>query len=55
MDPARFERLPARRGLRVGIPAHALLQRLSAIEIPTFVANGDLLILPRATHTCSPG
>ena len=35
-----------------GIPNHALLERLSAITQPTFVANGDAdpMILPRYTH-----
>jgi hypothetical protein len=35
-----------------GIPDHALLQRLSAIEVPTFVANGDRdpMILPRYSY-----
>jgi len=35
-----------------GIPNHALLQRVSAIELPAFVANGDSdpMILPRYTH-----
>jgi pimeloyl-ACP methyl ester carboxylesterase len=35
-----------------GIPDHALLQRLSAIELPVFVANGDSdpMILPRYSH-----
>jgi pimeloyl-ACP methyl ester carboxylesterase len=30
-----------RRGVRLGIPDHAKLQRLSAVEMPVFVANGD--------------
>jgi pimeloyl-ACP methyl ester carboxylesterase len=35
-----------------GIPNHALLQRLGAIELPVFVANGDSdpMILPRYSH-----
>jgi pimeloyl-ACP methyl ester carboxylesterase len=35
-----------------GIPAHALLQRVSAIEMPVFVANGDSdpMILPRYSY-----
>jgi pimeloyl-ACP methyl ester carboxylesterase len=35
-----------------GIPNHALLQRVSAIEAPVFVANGDSdpMILPRYSH-----
>jgi pimeloyl-ACP methyl ester carboxylesterase len=35
-----------------GIPDHALLQRLSAIEMPVFVANGDSdpMILPHYSH-----
>ena len=35
-----------------GIPDHALLQRVSAIEMPVFVANGDSdpMILPRYSH-----
>jgi pimeloyl-ACP methyl ester carboxylesterase len=35
-----------------GIPDHALLQRLSAIEVPVFVANGDSdpMILPRYSY-----
>ena len=35
-----------------GIPDHSLLQRVSAIEMPVFVANGDSdpMILPRYTH-----
>ena len=35
-----------------GIPDHALLQRLSCIEMPVFVANGDSdpMILPRYSH-----
>jgi len=35
-----------------GIPNHALLQRVSAIDLPVFVANGDSdpMILPRYTH-----
>jgi pimeloyl-ACP methyl ester carboxylesterase len=37
---------------RWGIPNHALLQRVSAIEAPVFVANGDSdpMILPRYSH-----
>jgi pimeloyl-ACP methyl ester carboxylesterase len=35
-----------------GIPNHALLQRLEAIHLPVFVANGDSdpMILPRYSH-----
>src|SRR5262249_44724508 len=35
-----------------GIPNHALLQRVSAISLPVFVANGDSdpMILPRYSH-----
>jgi pimeloyl-ACP methyl ester carboxylesterase len=35
-----------------GVPDHALLQRVSAIQAPTFVANGDgdPMILPRYSH-----
>ena len=35
-----------------GIPDHALLQRLAAIDMPVFVANGDSdpMILPRYTY-----
>jgi len=35
-----------------GIPDHALLQRLSALEMPVFVANGDSdpMILPRYSY-----
>jgi len=35
-----------------GNPNHALLQRVSAIDLPVFVANGDSdpMILPRYTH-----
>jgi pimeloyl-ACP methyl ester carboxylesterase len=35
-----------------GIPNHALLQRVAAIELPAFVANGDSdpMILPRYSH-----
>jgi pimeloyl-ACP methyl ester carboxylesterase len=35
-----------------GIPDHALLQRIAAIELPVFVANGDSdpMILPRYSH-----
>jgi pimeloyl-ACP methyl ester carboxylesterase len=35
-----------------GVPDHALLQRVSAIELPTFVANGDSdpMIVPRYTY-----
>ena len=35
-----------------GIPDHALLQGLSAIDMPVFVANGDSdpMILPRYSH-----
>lgn len=35
-----------------GIPDHGLLQRVSAIDVPVFVANGDSdrMILPRYSH-----
>jgi pimeloyl-ACP methyl ester carboxylesterase len=35
-----------------GIPNHALLERVAAIELPVFVANGDsdAMILPRYSH-----
>jgi len=35
-----------------GIPDHALLQRLSGIDLPVFVANGDSdpMILPRFSY-----
>ena len=35
-----------------GIPDHGKLQRLAAIEQPTFVANGDgdLMLPPRLSH-----
>jgi pimeloyl-ACP methyl ester carboxylesterase len=35
-----------------GIPNHALLQRVEAIDLPVFVANGDSdpMILPRYSH-----
>jgi hypothetical protein len=35
-----------------GIPDHALLQRLSCLEMPVFVANGDSdpMILPHYSH-----
>jgi pimeloyl-ACP methyl ester carboxylesterase len=35
-----------------GIPDHALLQRVSAIEVPVFVANGDSdpMILPHYSY-----
>ena len=35
-----------------GIPDHSLLQRLSAIDVPVFVANGDSdpMILPRYSY-----
>jgi pimeloyl-ACP methyl ester carboxylesterase len=35
-----------------GIPCHALLQRLSALKMPVFVANGDSdpMILPHYSH-----
>jgi pimeloyl-ACP methyl ester carboxylesterase len=37
---------------RWGIPNHSLLQRVSAIDLPVFVANGDRdpMILPRYTY-----
>ena len=35
-----------------GIPNHAMLQRIGAIRVPVFVANGDSdpMILPRYSH-----
>ena len=35
-----------------GVPNHSLLQRVDAIELPVFVANGDTdpMILPRYSH-----
>ena len=35
-----------------GIPNHSLLQRVSAIDVPVFVANGDgdPMILPRYSY-----
>jgi pimeloyl-ACP methyl ester carboxylesterase len=35
-----------------GIPNHSLLERVGAIELPVFVANGDRdpMILPRYSH-----
>jgi pimeloyl-ACP methyl ester carboxylesterase len=35
-----------------GIPNHSLIQRVAAIELPVFVANGDSdpMILPRYSH-----
>ena len=35
-----------------GIPNHSLLQRIAAIDVPVFVANGDSdpMILPRYSH-----
>src|SRR5262249_15737980 len=37
---------------RWGVPNHTLLQRLDAIRMPVFVANGDSdpMILPRYSH-----
>ena len=37
---------------RLGIPDHSLLQRVSAIDMPVFVANGDSdpMILPHYSH-----
>lgn len=37
---------------RWGVPNHALLERLAAIQMPVFVANGDSdpMILPRYSH-----
>ena len=37
---------------RWGIPNHSLLQRVSAIDLPVFVANGDSdpMILPRYSY-----
>jgi pimeloyl-ACP methyl ester carboxylesterase len=38
-----------------GIPNHALLERVTAIDLPVFVANGDSdpMILPRYSHLLS--
>ena len=35
-----------------GVPNHALLQRVSAIDVPAFIANGDSdpMILPRYSY-----
>jgi pimeloyl-ACP methyl ester carboxylesterase len=35
-----------------GVPNHALLERVSAINVPTFIANGDSdpMILPRYSY-----
>jgi pimeloyl-ACP methyl ester carboxylesterase len=35
-----------------GVPNHALLQRVSAIDVPTFIANGDSdpMILPHYSY-----
>jgi pimeloyl-ACP methyl ester carboxylesterase len=43
---------PVRRGLRLGIPDHALLQLPSAISQPVFVVNGDSdpMILPHYSY-----
>lgn len=42
----------AEASLAVGIPNHALLERVTAIDVPVFVANGDSdpMILPRYSH-----
>jgi hypothetical protein len=36
----------------MGVPDHLLLQRVSAIDLPVFVANGDSdpMILPRYSY-----
>jgi hypothetical protein len=36
----------------LGIPQHALLERVTAIDVPALVANGDTdpMILPRYSH-----
>ena len=41
-----------RRRLRVGIPNHSLLERVAAIDLPVFVANGysDPMIVPRYSY-----
>jgi pimeloyl-ACP methyl ester carboxylesterase len=41
-----------RRGVRVGPTHHALLERVSAIDVPLFIANGDSdpMILPRYSY-----
>jgi pimeloyl-ACP methyl ester carboxylesterase len=41
-----------RRGLHLGIPDHALLQRVSCLQMPVFVANGDSdpMILPHYSY-----
>ncbi|SRR6266571_7223303 len=60
-DPALIDALaPARRVVTFdnagvcawGIPDHALLERVSAIEVPVFVANGDSdpMILPHYSY-----
>ena len=43
---------PVRRRVRVGIPNHALLLRVGAIEMPVFIANGDSdpMILPHYSY-----
>ena len=35
-----------------GVPNHSLLQRVSAIQVPVFIANGDSdpMILPRYSY-----
>jgi len=55
-DPALIDALAPsgaiRRGLRVGDPRPCKLQRLSAIDMPVFVANGDSdpMILPHYSY-----
>ena len=55
-DPGWQTRLGAvRRRVHVGVqPNHSLLERVSAIDRPVFVAQGDSdpMILPGATRTC---
>ena len=50
--PGRPGRLSTTRCATWGIPDHALLQRLSAIGMPVFVANGDSdpMILPHYSY-----
>lgn len=43
-----------RRGLHLGHPSFSLLERVTAIQAPVFIANGDSdsdpMILPRYSH-----
>ncbi|WP_395821918.1 alpha/beta fold hydrolase [Archangium minus] len=46
-----FEGAKTRRRLEWGIPDHGKLQRLTAIQQPTFVIQGDDLMIPtRLSH-----